>query len=304
VQNSDCNTKRAMALGFFDGIHIGHAALLNKTKERALEIGAMPSVLTFDVHPDTLVFGKAVPLINDASGRESIIKSSFGIDNVVFIHFNRRVMHMDWRDFIDELVFELNIAWIVVGHDFSFGYKGQGNPERLKEYCAENGIGCDVIPPVMLDGEIVSSTRIRELIENGELERANKFLGHPHMLLDTVRSGYHLGTKLGTPTINMKFPEGVLVPRRGVYAAKVYLDDGSSHIAVTNVGVRPTVSDEGSVSVESFILDFEGNLYNRQARVEFFRFLRDERKFNSPEELSQQIKLDAEETRRLFYEKK
>ena len=292
--------KRAMALGFFDGVHIGHAALLDKTKQRAAEIDAMPSVLTFDVHPDTLVFNAEVPLINSAIGRKDIINRCFGIDNVVFIHFNQKVMHMDWREFIDELINELDIAWLVVGHDFCFGYKGLGTAPRLKEYCAEKGVGCDIIEPVCRDGIVVSSTEIRKLIQNGEIEKANEYLGHPHMLSDTVRSGYHLGTKMGTPTINMKIPEGVIVPRHGVYAAKVILDDGSEHISVTNVGVRPTVSDAGAVSVESFILDFDGNLYDKQARVEFFSFLRDERKFDDISSLGEQIKCDAEKARAYF----
>ena len=292
--------KRAMALGFFDGVHIGHAALLDKTKQRAAEIDAMPSVLTFDVHPDTLVFNAEVPLINSAIGRKDIINRCFGIDNVVFIHFNQKVMHMDWREFIDELINELDIAWLVVGHDFCFGYKGLGTAPRLKEYCVEKGLGCDIIEPVCRDGIVVSSTEIRKLIQNGEIEKANEYLGHPHMLSDTVRSGYHLGTKMGTPTINMKIPEGVIIPRHGVYAAKVILDDGSEHISVTNVGVRPTVSDAGAVSVESFILDFDGNLYDKQARVEFFSFLRDERKFDDISSLGEQIKCDAEEARAYF----
>lgn len=292
--------KRAMALGFFDGVHIGHAALLDKTKQRAAEIDAMPSVLTFDVHPDTLVFNAEVPLINSAIGRKDIINRCFGIDNVVFIHFNQKVMHMDWREFIDELINELDIAWLVVGHDFCFGYKGLGTAPRLKEYCVEKGVGCDIIEPVCRDGIVVSSTEIRRLIQNGEIEKANEYLGHPHMLSDTVRSGYHLGTKMGTPTINMKIPEGVIIPRHGVYAAKVILDDGSEHISVTNVGVRPTVSDAGAVSVESFILDFDGNLYDKQARVEFFSFLREERKFDDISSLGEQIKRDAEEARAYF----
>ncbi len=289
-----------MALGFFDGVHIGHAALLDKTKQRAAEIDAMPSVLTFDVHPDTLVFNAEVPLINSAIGRKDIINRCFGIDNVVFIHFNQKVMHMDWREFIDELINELDIAWLVVGHDFCFGYKGLGTAPRLKEYCAEKGVGCDIIEPVCRDGIVVSSTEIRKLIQNGEIEKANEYLGHPHMLSDTVRSGYHLGTKMGTPTINMKIPEGVIIPRHGVYAAKVILDDGSEHISVTNVGVRPTVSDADAVSVESFILDFDGNLYDKQARVEFFSFLRDERKFDDISSLGEQIKCDAEKARAYF----
>ena len=266
------DTQRVIALGFFDGVHIGHGELLKRTKQRA----------------------------NSAIGREEIIRRCYGIDNVVFIHFSPYVMRMDWRDFLESLVQDLQVRHIVVGHDFCFGYKGQGNVERLQQYCREKGLGCDVIPPVMLDGQIVSSTRIRELIAAGEIEEANRWLGHPHTLADTVHSGYHLGRKLGTPTINMFFPQGVVVPRHGVYASKVFLGGGASYIAVTNVGVRPTVSNDDRVSVESHLLDYSGNLYGRQARVEFYSFLRGEVKFESFEALSEQIHRDAEAARAYF----
>jgi len=292
--------KRAIALGFFDGVHIGHGALLEKTKERAAQIGGMPSVLSFDVHPDNLVFGRETPLLNSTIGREDIIRRLYGIDNVVFLHFNRQVMCMPWQEFADSIIEQLNIGWIVVGHDFSFGHKGQGNAQRLKDYCELQGIGCDIIPAVTLDGRIVSSTHIRSLIEQGDMEEAMRFLGHPHSLADTVRSGYHLGRKLGSPTINMYFPDGVLIPRHGVYATKVVLEDGSSHVAVTNVGVRPTVSEENRVSVESHLLGYSGNLYGRQARVDFYSFIRPERKFDSFDELSAQIKFDADAAAQYF----
>lgn len=295
--------KRVIALGFFDGVHRGHGELLKKTRQRAEEIGAMPSVLSFDVHPDTLVFKKNVPLINSAIGREDLIRRYYGIDNVVFLHFNQHVMHMPWKEFIDSLIAELNIAWIVVGHDFCFGYKGEGTAARLREYCEGRGIGCDIIPALSVDGRVVSSTYIRELIADGDIETANRFLGHPHTLSDTVHSGYHLGTDLGAPTINMYFPDGVLVPRHGVYATRVIIEDGSGYIAVTNVGVRPTVSSSGRVSVESHLLDYSGNLYGRQARVEFYAFLRGEVKFGSYEELAAQIKKDAASAR-AYFEKK
>ena len=292
--------RRAIALGFFDGVHIGHGALLKKTTERAKELGVIPSVLSFDVHPDKLVFGKDVPLINSALSREEIIRRCYGINDVIFVHFNQRMMRMPWRDFADTIIAELGLAWIVVGHDFCFGYRGEGTAEKLKAYCEEKGIGCDIIQAVTLDGRIVSSTYIRTLIADGDMEQAARYLGHPHTLQDTVHSGYHLGTKLGAPTINMDFPDGVIVPRHGVYAAKVFLEDGSSHIAVSNIGVRPTVSDGKRVNVESHLLEFNGNLYGRQARVEFYKFLRSEKKFGDYEKLSQQICRDAEEARAYF----
>lgn len=295
--------KRTIALGFFDGVHIGHGALLNKTKERAAQIGAMPSVLSFDVHPDNLVFGVQVPLINSAAGRREIIRRCYGIDNVVFIHFNKHVMQMPWEDFAADIIDKLNIGWIVCGHDFTFGHKGQGTALKLKAYCEERGIGCDIISAVNLDGLTVSSTHIRSLVAEGNMEEARRYLGHPHCLVDTVHSGYHLGTKMGTPTINMRFPDGVIIPRHGVYAAKVYLEDGSSHVAVTNIGVRPTVSEENTVSVESHLLDYSGNLYGSQARVEFYSFIRPERKFSDFMELGEQIKRDAETAREYFRNK-
>jgi len=292
--------KRAIALGFFDGVHIGHGALLNKTKERAEKIGAIPSVLSFDVHPDNLVFGVQVQLINSAAGRKEIIRRCYGIDNVVFIHFNKHVMQMPWEEFAADIIEKLNIGWIVCGHDFTFGHKGQGTALKLKAYCEERGIGCDIISAVQIEDLTVSSTHIRTLVAEGKMEEARRYLGHPHCLVDTVHSGYHLGTKMGTPTINMRFPDGVIIPRHGVYAAKVYLEDGTSHVAVTNIGVRPTVSDENTVSVESHLLDYSGNLYGSQARVEFYSFIRPEKKFADFNELGEQIKRDAETAREYF----
>lgn len=291
--------QKVMALGFFDGIHVGHAALINMIKHRADETGAEPAVLTFDVHPDNLVLKKTVPLINSAEDRKHILKRCFGIDEVVVIHFNQRVMRMDWQAFLNEIIDEMNLRWIVVGHDFRFGYKGLGTAAKLKEYCEERGVGCDIIPAVCRDGVIVSSTLIRRLIESGEMEKANEYLGHPHTLTDVVRSGYHLGTQMGTPTINMGFPQGIIIPRHGVYAAKAYID-GQEYMSVTNVGIRPTVSDSGNVNVESFLLDFRGNLYGHQARIDFYKFLRPEHKFADVEALAAQIKSDAQTTREYF----
>ena len=294
--------RRAVALGFFDGVHRGHAALLERVKARAAETGSEPAVLTFDVHPDTLVFGKEVPLINSAPEREEIIRRVYGIETTIFLHFNRRMMEMPWEQFIDSAVKELGIAAVVVGHDFSFGYRGQGTPERLSSWCVGRGIGCDVIPAVRIDDRIVSSTEIRTLIAEGQIEEANRLLGHPHTLSDVIHSGFHLGARLGSPTINMAFPAGVVIPKHGVYSARVWLDDGTSYAAVTNIGVRPTVSEGKRVSVESHLLDFSGNLYGRHARVEFLHFQRAERRFDTTEELAEQIRRDTEETRSWFQE--
>ncbi len=292
--------KRVIALGFFDGVHLGHAALMEMTRRRALERGVSPAVLTFDTHPDTLVKGVEVPLINSPEGRAEIIRRVYGIESVIFIHFNRAVMQMPWEDFLRSLVDELHAEHVVVGYDFSCGYRGEGRAVKIAGWCSSHGLGCDIIDAVKLDGAVVSSTRIRALIAEGDMEEANRLLGHPHCLVDTVHYGFQLGCRLGTPTINMRFAEGVLVPRHGVYAAKVFLDNGEERMAVTNIGVRPTVSGSDRVSVESYILDFDGDLYDHTVRVEFHRFLRDERKFAGVEELRAQILRDAQTTREYF----
>jgi len=295
--------KTAIALGFFDGLHLGHAELIKTTIRRAEEIGAEPTVLTFDTHPDTYVFGREVPLLTGSDERAEIIRRLFGVENVLFIHFSEEVMHMPWRDFLDSLKNELGAVHLVVGHDFHFGYKGEGNIQRLQEYCAENGMGSDVISAVKLNGEKISSTRIRLLVQAGEMEKAREMLGHPHELSDTVRYGYKLGRRMGTPTINMRIPENVIVPRFGVYATKVFFE-GEEHIAVTNVGVRPTVKNGSEPSVESYILDYSGNLYGKRVRVEFMSFLRAEREFESIEALKAQISLDEQATREYFEKNK
>ncbi len=290
---------KVMALGFFDGIHIGHGALMERSRAVAESLGADCAVLTFDIHPDTYVKGEPVELINSATDRRYVLSRFFGIEKVYFIHFNEQTMHMHWRDFIENIIKTYNAVHFVVGHDFCFGYKGEGKAEILKAYCEEHGLGCDIISPVMREGKIVSSTLIRSLLSGGEMEKANEYLGHPHILTDTVRTGYRIGgSTLDAPTINMVFGEGVLIPRRGVYATKVILSDGE-HIAVTNIGVRPTFGGD-KVTVETNILDYEADLYGQRVCVEFHSFIRPELKFESPEALMAQIKRDSQTARGFF----
>jgi len=291
--------KRVIALGFFDGIHLGHAALLEKTKERARELSATPSILTFDTPPGQLVTGERVPLINSPAGRVDLIERLHGVQDVLILHFDEQFRRMSWTEFITALQEKFGAIHVVCGHNFHFGYGGAGTPQRLRERCAQLGIGCDVIGEVAVDGQVVSSTYIRQLLLAGDVERANRFLGHPHTLVDTVRYGYKLGRTIGAPTINMTFSDGVLVPARGVYATRVYLD--MPYIAVTNIGLRPTVGKADQMTVESYILDFSGNLYGRQVRVEFFHFIRPEIKFDDIEALKRQIQQDAAAARAHFF---
>lgn len=291
--------KRVIALGFFDGVHLGHQALMNKTVQRAAELGATPSVISFDQHPDTLVRGESVPLINSVAGRKELIARVGGIDDVIMIHFDERFMHTPWREFLRVVKEELGAVHLVIGYDFSCGWRGEGTAERIAGWCAENGLGCDAVGKVVLDGVTVSSTYIRTLVAQGEMEKADLYLGHPHVLIDTVGYGYKIGRQIGAPTINTRIPEGVIVPRHGVYATRVWLPDGP-RAAVTNIGVRPTFGEGHSLTVESNILDFSGDLYGAQIRLEFFAFLRDEKRFESPEALREAIEENIAQTRRYF----
>ena len=292
--------KRVIALGFFDGIHIGHSALMRKTLDVSIRKELVPSVITFDTHPLSLVRGEAVPLINSPEDRAGLIHRLFGINDIIFLHFDKTTAGMPWDSFIDHLVEEFGARHLVAGHDFVFGSGGVGNSGLLKQKCDDSGLGCDIIPAVKLDGVTSSSTFIRKLISEGEIMRANAFLGHPHVLTDVVRYGYRLGRTLGTPTINMCFPDGTLIPAFGVYATKALLGDGVERVGVTNVGVRPTVDGSGQTTAETHILDFQGNLYGRQVRIEFHARLRPEIKFDDIDELKKQILKDCAESKSYF----
>ena len=295
------HTGRVIALGFFDGVHLGHASLLEMAKKRAAETGLSPAVMSFDLHPDTLVAGADVKLINSLFDRREILRRCYGIDDVLLVHFDETMMHMPWDAFVEQLLVErYGAKHLVCGYDFRFGDKGEGDPERLREKCRELGIGCDVLPRFTLDGITVSSTYIRGLLERGEMEEAARFLGHPHCISGEVVHGRQLGRTMGIPTANLLIGDHVLEPAYGVYATKVILPDGTEKPAVTNVGVRPTVDDSRKVTVEPWILDFEGDLYGKHIRVDFYHRLRGEQKFSGLEELRQEIFRNAEETRRLL----
>ncbi len=293
--------KTVIALGFFDGVHRGHGALLRKAAERAGELNAAPAVFTFDRSPKEFVTGKPVLLINSNDDRRDIIRRVYGIQRVIFAPFDREMMTMPWQDFITELlVKQYGAVHLVAGHDYRFGHKNEGTVERLREKCRELGLGCDIIPKVELEGITVSSTYIRTLLEQGDVERAALFLGHPHCLSQTVRHGQRLGRTIGIPTVNLAVPAHVLTPERGVYITRAFLPDGRSCPGVTNVGTRPTVTEGDTVSVETYLLGFDGDLYGQTVRLDFYKRLRGEVKFPSLEALRQEILRNVAETEAYF----
>lgn len=293
--------KRVIALGFFDGVHLGHGALMRRVRETAAREGCIPAAVTYDHHPRDVIPGaEHVDLINTPADRAGLMRRMYGIEEVIVLPFDAHMRDMYWRDFVTELlVKEYGAVHLVAGHDNHFGRKGEGDSARLRTLCEELGLGCDIIGEVKLDGVTVSSTQIRKLLCAGEMEQAARFLGHPHVLTGPVVHGKRLGRTIGIPTSNLVVPDGLLIPAFGVYAGKVWID-GQDYPAVTNVGVRPTVDQSDRVTVEPWILDFDGDLYGKEIRVEFYKRLRPERKFGSIEELRDAILKNAEETRAYF----
>ena len=288
--------KTIYALGFFDGVHLGHQELLKACLKLAKSGGCKAGVVTFSSHPDTLVSGKTPALINTMEDRRRLLMQ-YGMDTVVCLPFDQALMATPWQDFLDGLVAK-DAAGFVCGDDFRFGYRGQGNAALLADYSKEAGLPCTIVPERLVDGVRVSSTHIRSLLEQGNMEEAVRFLGHPHLLTGEVVSGQKLGRTIGIPTANLILPEDLVVPKKGVYACKVYLDS-EAYLAVTNVGSRPTVEGQG-ITVESWILDFDGDLYGKKITVEFFAFLRPEEKFENLSALQTQIRCDGEKTRTFF----
>ena len=293
--------KTIYALGFFDGVHLGHQALLQRCKEKAEELGCAAGVLTFENHPDGLVLGASPCLINTAADRQRLLRDVFGMDTVISLPFDKEMMTMPWQEFFRMLVEKYQAAGLVCGQDFRFGNRGEGTALLLQKACADAGIVCGVVPEQTLEGTTVSSTHIRRLMEAGEMEQAVAFLGHPHILSGEVVPGRQLGRTIGIPTANLQLPEGVLVPRFGVYCCKVTID-GAAYPAVTNVGTRPTVEGH-HVTVEPWILGFEGDLYDREITLEFYKFLRPERKFDSLQALQAEIQKNAAQTVEYFEKK-
>ena len=291
------NKKTIYALGFFDGVHIGHSALLRECRRLADETGCAAAAVTFSSHPDTLVQGVTPRLINTIEDRVKLLKEA-GMDDVVVLPFDKKMQTLPWEEFLALLVERYDAAGLVCGHDFRFGNRGAGNAALLQAYCKEKDMPCCVVPEQKLGDITVSSTHIRSLLEAGKMEEANRFLGHPHILSGEVVSGRKLGRTLGIPTANLSIPEGVAQLPFGVYACKATVEN-KTYIAVTNIGNRPTVGGH-RVTVEPWLLDFEGDLYGKHLTLSFYTFLRPEQKFPSLDALKEEIQKNAGECRKFF----
>lgn len=285
-----------IALGFFDGLHLGHTALVKKTVSRAGEYSCRALVVTFCTSPKAFVTGEQVPLLTTVEERTELLAEQYGV-GVVALPFDEAMRKMPWREFLRGLKENYGAVHLVAGHDYRFGYLNEGTPEKLQAFCRENGLGCDIIPCVYRGGVAVSSRHIRALLSDGDVETANAFLGYRYTLCGEVVHGCARGAKELFPTANLAVSREKLLPKEGVYATRAKLADGREYAAVTNIGSNPTV-DGTRVSVESFLMDFAGDLYGQTLCIGFVRRLRDERKFESVAALKEQIARDLKEAKK------
>ncbi len=287
-----------LTLGNFDGIHLGHQKILKTLKERAEKTGLPSVVYTFEPHPRKVVSPeKGPPLIITQEEKIALIEG-FGIDYLLLAHFTKEFAATHPREFVEDVLAKrLRVREVWVGHDYSFGRGREGSVEYLKEMAERLGFRVGVIPAFKKEGVIVSSSLIRRLVKEGDVKRAATFLGRPFSLTGKVVKGEDRGTELGFPTANIEVREELL-PKEGVYAGLSTIE-GRRYQSVVNVGRAPTF-DRKKTIVETHILDFSGIIYGKDIRVTFVDRIRDEKKFPTVEELTEQIKKDITMARRLL----
>ena len=272
----------AAALGSFDGLHLGHRQVIGNTLSAP---GLRPAVITFQQNPSVSLQKKPVPLLTTNEQKLALLEE-MGVEVVYLLPFDR-IRDMEPEDFVEALYRICRVRALSCGFNFRFGKNGRGDAGLLKELCREKGISLSVTPPVSVAGETVSSTRIRACLEQGDVQQAGQLLGRPFGYDFEVTHGRQLGRTWGTPTINQPFPQGYVLPRFGVYASLVEVE-GQKYYGVTNIGVKPTVGSDCALS-ETWIPEFSGDLYGKKVPVELLDFIRPERKFDSLDQLKNEI---------------
>ncbi|MBR3766992.1 MAG: bifunctional riboflavin kinase/FAD synthetase [Clostridia bacterium] len=293
--NNSSEKKYAVALGYFDGLHLAHRAVINEAVKYENK-GYIPAVMLFSEHPRKVISGDDVPFLLQKEKRDELL-SLMGV-KPLFVSFSE-IKDMSPEEFIEKiLINKFNVGAVTCGYNYRFGKNGVGDSEKLLEICKQHNIEAVVCTEITLDGENVSSTKIRNAVTGGEIEKANKMLGFTFGFSSRIFTGDKRGRLLGTPTINQFLPEGLIVPRFGVYASRVYFD-GNEYIGVTNIGSRPTFDGE-SVRSETYIIGFNGDLYGKTVEIKLHKFIREEKKFPDGDTLKAQISRDIKVTEEHF----
>lgn len=289
-----------IALGSFDGLHLGHMSLVNKVINLARENDAKSMVFTFKDHPRSVINKNAGPRMLMSNEMKLDVLKKAGLDIINMASFDNDFMKIKPEDFVESLLEKYNAKGFVVGFNYKFGYKNMGNIDLMKKLSEKYNFSLDIISPVKYEGKVVSSTLIRQIIsETGDMTRASKMLTRPFSITGSVTYGKQLGKQLGFPTANLKMDQRFIIPRTGVYYTAVKVG-GNFYKGITNVGFNPTTHD-GKLSIETNILDFDKDIYGDKIEVCFIKRIRSEKKFDSLCDLKAQLEKDKKYayTRRL-----
>jgi riboflavin kinase/FMN adenylyltransferase len=284
-----------LTIGVFDGVHLGHRHLISKLKELAREQGSLSGVITFSQHPQEVLSPRNwLPSLNGLEQRTTLLKKE-GADFVIPLSFTPELANLSPERFLKLLKENLKMKGLVVGPDFALGKNREGDIDTLRRLGKEMGFKVTVVPPMTIDGETVSSTAIRQALAEGDMEKVQKLLGRPFRLQGRVGGGDKRGKKLGFPTANIEVAPGQALPAGGVYACRAYIS-GKAYSAMTNMGTRPTFGG-GPQTIETYLLDYKGDLYGQELAIDIIERLRDEKKFDTPEQLKEQIAQDVRQGR-------
>lgn len=288
-------------IGMFDGVHCGHLSLIRSVQSEAERRGALSAVVTFKTHPREVLRPESrLPLLTTFDERMERLTAA-GIERAIVIDFTEETARMTAREFIAFLAERYGVKGLVVGYDHRFGHNRSEGFADYCRYARDYGMEMKQALPYRMDGEAVSSSAIRAALASGETEKANKMLGYAYRLTGRVVGGHRLGRTLGFPTANLLPDDNrKLLPARGVYAVKATLPDGQEHGGMMNIGERPTVAGEKSLSVETHLFDFTGDLYGKHLSIALTHYMRKERKYGSIEELQRHLQQDAETARLLL----
>ncbi|HBB89199.1 MAG TPA: hypothetical protein DC047_16460 [Blastocatellia bacterium] len=299
TDNAEIQRPTVLTLGVFDGLHLGHQLIVRTVVERARATGAVPTVITFDPHPRAVLHPESSPPLLQTLDQKVEGFGVLGIEQTIVIRFDQKFSQIRAEEFLRDVVKErLQAKEVYLGCGFAFGHNREGNIELLRRVSQELGFFADEVPEVQVRSQRVSSSKVRRLLADGKVNLARRLLGRPYGVEGPVERGAERGRALGFPTANLH-PHNRVIPRNGVYVTGTLID-GQWRRSITNVGVRPTFGSDAEPSVETFVMDWAGDLYGDVVRVRFLHRLRDERKFNSIEELTAQIQKDVRQAQSYF----
>jgi riboflavin kinase/FMN adenylyltransferase len=287
-----------LTIGSFDGVHRGHVKVVRHLLQLARRQGSPTAVMTFDPHPRCVLAPDTCPLSLTTVDEKAAVLAELGVDHLVVMPFTHRLSQLTATEFMDKTTASVPLSGLVIGYDFVLGHQRRGDRAFLEHYGEHHGFAVEVITPHSAEGHVISSSGIRELLQEGQVTHAARLLGRHYSISSFVEHGTGTGSRIGFPTANLAITPNKLVPKNGVYAVWVDIG-GKAYPGALNTGYRPTFG-ENRLTVEAFIFDFEGDIYHQDVRVRFVQRIRDEKRFESPEALVKQIGQDVARARKIL----